>query len=101
MQIMNILLLQKFAKRHTDSQASIVTWKKVVENAAWKNRTHILKDFPRAKMLKGNRARFEVKHNKYRLIGEILYAEQIVIVRFIGTHNEYDRIDPTTVDMRI
>jgi mRNA interferase HigB len=99
MQLINSLLLQKFAKKHADSQASISTWKTTVENVSWRNKQHVLEDFPKAKMIKGNRARFEIRHNKYRLIAEILYDKQEVIVRFVGTHNEYDKIDPATVAM--
>src|SRR5258708_752471 len=99
MKISNLLLLQKFAKKHADSQSSLSTWKKVTENAQWKTRQNVLDDFPNAKMIKGNRARFEIRHNKYRLITELLYIEQIIIVRFIGTHNEYDKIDPATVEV--
>lgn len=100
MKIINILLLQKFGKKHADSQASLVTWKRIVESADWNNRQHVLDDFPNAKMIKGNRARFEIRHNKYRLIAEILFIEKIVIVRFVGTHNEYEKIDPGTVSMK-
>jgi mRNA interferase HigB len=48
-------------------------------------------------MIKNNRARFEIVHNTYRLIAHIHYEEKFAEIRFIGTHTEYDRIDPSTV----
>ncbi|NJO26043.1 MAG: type II toxin-antitoxin system HigB family toxin [Bacteroidia bacterium] len=57
----------------------------------------VLRDFRNAKMIADNRARFEIVHNTYRLIVKINYEAQIVQIRFIGTHNEYDKIDPVTI----
>ncbi len=34
----------------------------VVEKTSWKKRQDVLKDFPKAKMIKNNRARFEILH---------------------------------------
>jgi len=48
-------------------------------------------------MIKNNRARFEIVHNTYRLITHIFYEPGIVEIRFIGTHNEYEKINPSTV----
>jgi len=46
-------------------------------------------------VLNRDRARFEVVGGNYRLIAS--FRRQIVFVKFIGTHAEYDAIDPLTV----
>jgi mRNA interferase HigB len=47
-----------------------------------------------------NRLIFDLGGNKYRLIVHVSYKFGRVLVKFIGTHAEYDRIDPETVSWR-
>lgn len=89
--------LNDFAKKHADARKSLATWQDVTKKANWKNKQDVLADFPNAKMIKNNRARFEINHNTYRLIIFINYDGQMVVIRFIGTHNEYDRINPEII----
>lgn len=89
--------LHAFGKKHADARKSLTTWQDVTGKAEWKTKQDVLSDFPKAKMIKNNRARFEINHNTYRLIVFINYDAQTVFIRFVGTHNEYDRIDPETV----
>lgn len=89
--------LHAFGKKHADARKSLATWQDVTEKASWKTKQDVLKDFPHAKMIRNNRARFEIKHNTYRLIVFINYDAQTIVIRFIGTHNEYDKIDPETI----
>jgi mRNA interferase HigB len=69
--------LNEFGKEHADARKSLSTWRNVVLKADWKNRQDVMNDFPRAKMIKNNRARFEIVHNTYRLIAHIHYERNL------------------------
>jgi mRNA interferase HigB len=97
MLIIYLKKLNDFGKSHANARKSLPVWKLVVEEADWKSKQEVLRDFPKAKMIQNNRARFEIVHNTFRLIAHIYYDDKIVEIRFIGTHNDYDRIDPATI----
>ena len=42
---------------------------------------------------KDGRAVFNICGNKYRLVIWINYELQIMYIKFIGTHKEYDKLD--------
>jgi len=97
MVILNLKALALFALQHADARKSIATWIQITKEANWKKRQDILASFANAKMIANSRARFEITHNKYRLIAEVLYDIGFVKVRFIGSHNEYEKIDPSAI----
>jgi len=45
----------------------------------------------------GNRAVFDIKGNRYRLIVNIHFNTGIVFIRFIGTHADYNKVDAVTI----
>jgi mRNA interferase HigB len=44
-----------------------------------------------------NRIIFDIGGNKYRLVVHVAYRFKRVLIKFIGTHTDYDRIDPEKV----
>jgi mRNA interferase HigB len=40
---------------------------------------------------------FNIRGNTHRLIVAVAYKHEIIFIKFIGTHEEYDRIDAGTV----
>lgn len=44
-----------------------------------------------------HRVIFDIGGNKYRLIVHVSYQFKRVLIKFVGTHAEYDRINPEQV----
>jgi mRNA interferase HigB len=50
-----------------------------------------------ASFVGNNRVVFNIRGNQYRLVVAINYAYSIVYIRFIGSHQDYDKIDAATI----
>ncbi|MDQ3109955.1 MAG: type II toxin-antitoxin system HigB family toxin [Bacteroidota bacterium] len=97
MRIIAKKILREFWNKHTDSEQQLKSWFQGVSAVKWKNPREIKVEYPSASFLAENRVVFNIKGNKYRLIVRINYDYQMVWVRFIGTHAEYDKIDATKI----
>ena len=48
-------------------------------------------------ILKANRVVFNIKANDYRLIALVQYRDGVLMIRFFGSHDDYDKVDAETV----
>jgi len=65
--------------------------------AEWRNPEDVKASYPKASILKAGRVVFNVKGNDYRLIARVQYQAGVLMIRFFGTHAEYDEIDAGSV----
>jgi len=72
-------------------------WLAIAGAADWKTPEDVKKAHPKASVLKGGRVVFSIKANDYRLIALVQYVEGVLMIRFFGSHEEYDGIDAETV----
>ncbi len=85
--------LREFWSKHPDAEGSLKAWFAETENASWQGPADIKAYYRSASLLGDNRAVFNICGNKYRLVVKVNYQAAIVLVRFIGTHKEYDGIN--------
>ena len=94
MRIVTPDILPKFWKKHSDAELPLKIWLADARKSYWKEPGDIEKQFSNARIIGADRAVFNIKGNRSRLIVVVKYSKGLVDIRFIGTHAEYDRIDP-------
>ena len=97
MRIIAVRTLREFWQRHPDAEQSLRAWYTNVKHAAWKSSADVKVSYRNASILSAKRVVFDIKGNDYRLVVEIDYSYEVIYIRFIGTHRDYDRIDATTI----
>ena len=97
MQIIARRTLKQFWAKHPPSEAPLRSWYAVVAKSSWKGPADIRARYGTADFVSENRVIFDIGGNKYRLVVHVSYTFQRVLVKFIGTHADYDEIDPRTV----
>jgi mRNA interferase HigB len=70
--------------------AAIAQWYKIASAACWRNLMDVRKVYPSADLV-GPYTVFNIKGNAYRLIVKIEYRWQMIFVKHLLTHAEYDR----------
>jgi mRNA interferase HigB len=73
-------------------KAQLDAWYKVASKAGWSSSAELKKQVRSASVLTAERVVFNIKGNGYRLITVVNYVHQILFVKWLGTHEEYDAI---------
>lgn len=101
MRVIALKTLRLFWERHPDAQQALQAWYRDAKRATWITPADIRNVYRNASFVGNNRGNnrvvFNIRGNQYRLVVAINYAYGIVYIRFIGSHQDYDRIDAATI----
>lgn len=64
----------------------------------WLTPNDVKASYATASILGRNRVVFNIGGNKYRLVVAVLYASHKVLIKFVGTHAQYDNINANEVE---
>ena len=99
MRIIAFNTLREFWKQpeYEDSETSLRSWYHEAKKSQWKNSNELKQQYRIASIVGDERVVFNIKGNTYRLVVSIDYEFQVMYIRFIGTHKQYDKIDAKTI----
>lgn len=79
------------------ARAALEAWFHEAQRAGWRNSVEVKRSYATASILSADRVVFNIKGNDYRLVTAIDYRRQIVFIKWLGTHRDYDKIDARTI----
>lgn len=92
--VMNVVsrkIINDFIKKHADSKSSLESWHSEALKANWKTSMDIKNRYVSASFLSKNYVIFNIKGNSYRLVTQIAYNIGIINIKWMGTHEEYNK----------
>ena len=97
MRIFTEQALNQCIKDHPKSKVALQEWITIVKKSKWNNFADIKSTFNSVDNVGNQHYVFNIKGNTYRIVVVIKFTIKFVYIGFIGTHNEYDKIDCRTI----
>ena len=96
MRIISRRTLREFWERrgYADAEQALKSWFREALNGDWATPAEIKAAFGTASIVGNNRVVFNIGGNKYRVISSIHFNRQMLFVRHVFTHKEYDKWKP-------
>jgi mRNA interferase HigB len=85
--------IREFTESHPELSTALERWYSITENADWKGFNDIKSQFNSVDAVGDGLFVFNIKGNNCRLIARIIFRTRTVFIRFVGTHQQYDLLD--------
>lgn len=82
-----------YAEIHANARSSIEDWIAAMEAEQFKKPQDIKNKFSSVDFLPKNHCIFNINGNHHRLFVQAVYIADMLIIKWIGTHAEYDKKD--------
>lgn len=93
MRVLGKKKLVKFMERHANAALPLRSWVQLVEASDWQSPADVKRSFASASFLSNNRIVFNIGGNNFRLLVVVIYTQGSLLVNWIGTHAEYNKLN--------
>ena len=91
MRIITTSRIVEFYTKHADAKLPLEVWVSRIKALKINNLNELKQVANSVDVIGNNRVIFDIKGNKYRLIVSIDYEGQLIYIKYILTHAEYDK----------
>ena len=96
--VITLRTLKAFYARHPQAKLPMIAWYREVSSARWDSLLDVKRQFSTADYVGDDRIVFDIGGNKFRIIARVAFGPWYrVMIKFVGTHAEYNRVDARTV----
>jgi mRNA interferase HigB len=74
-------------------KSALDSWFHEVQGSDWHTPADVTASYANASIVGSDRVVFNIKGNAYRLVVAVDYQRQIVFIKWLGTHAQYDKIN--------
>ncbi len=92
MRIISARTIKEYYEAHPTSKVALQEWSVKVREANWNSLADMKQTFNSVDYVGNQHYVFNIKGNDFRLVAVVKFTPKFVLIRFIGTHAEYDRI---------
>ena len=92
MRIISERTIRIYYEAHLEAKSALQDWAAKVKEASWQNLADMKQTFNSVDCVGNQHYVFNIKGNDFRLVAVVKFTVQFVLIRFIGTHAEYDKI---------
>lgn len=83
--------------KHSTSTIALQDWYTKTKTSNWNSFLDIKETFNSVDYIANDRYVFNIKGNDYRLVAIIIFASRKVYIKFMGTHDQYAKIDCSNI----
>ena len=92
--------LLAYAKKYPMARVALFEWYHELVILEFKSFNELKKVYGNVSLVSDDRVAFNVMGNKYRLVVRMVFEFKVIQIKWFGPHNEYDKIDVTTIQYK-
>ena len=90
MKLISNRALREFVALHPSADGLLKGWRQVIEKNSFANWAELKRSFGAIDKV-GDKTVFDIGGNKYRIIAYVRFERQIIYIKAVLTHDEYDK----------
>ena len=93
MRIISFRKLREYYEIESNAKVGLQDWYKKTSKANWINFAELRNTFNSADNVGNGRVVFNIKGNHYRIVAIVRFKFQLVLIRWVGNHKDYDKLN--------
>lgn len=87
--------LKDFWRKNPEAEQPLKSWYAEAKRATWRTTVDIKRQHATASIIDSEKVVFNIGGNKFRLVVYAWFRGRTLWIKFVGTHEAYDKIDVT------